>query len=395
MSSSPASPVAAADSLAEAPRTSALPSGLLKSVPEDFRVEEIPLYLAEGVGDHLYVTFEKRDLTTPQAVKRIADVLQIPPRDIGIAGMKDKIAVTTQTISLPASGKFASIDDAVARLDIPGVKIQEAKRHRNKLKTGHLLGNRFSVRVRGIDRAALPALEAAFLATETQGVPNYYGEQRFGRDGDNAMRAISTLREGRGGPRDPKQRRFLFSAAQSEAFNRVLAARVADGTWNRPQLGELLEKTGTHAVFLCTDAAGDHERCARFEVCPTGPMPGVTMKRPEGAIGALEERIVTELFGEDFPWDRTKALGEGTRRALQLQVQAPCIRVEESLTDPATADVLFDFVLARGSYATTVLGALLQLREPSRGHAAPATPDGTEAGLSESDGDDGSATASS
>lgn len=392
MSSSPVSPSVATPT---AEGTSSLPAGLLKSVPEDFCVEEIPLYPAEGVGDHLYVTFEKRDLTTPQAVKQIADALQIPARDIGIAGMKDKIAVTKQTVSLPASGKFAAIDAAVAKLELPGITILEAKRHRNKLKTGHLLGNRFRVRVRGVDRAALPALETAFLATETEGVPNYYGEQRFGRDGDNAMRAISTLREGRGGPRDPKQRRFLFSAAQSEAFNRVLAARVSDGTWNRPQLGELLEKTGTHAVFLCTDDAGDRERCARFEVCPTGPMPGVTMKRPEGAIGALEERIVAELFGDDFPWDRTKALGEGTRRALRLQVQAPCIRVEESLTDPATADVVFEFVLARGSYATTVLGALLQLREPSRGPAATNTSAETEATLSESEGDDSSAAASS
>lgn len=392
MSSSPVSPSVATPT---AEGTSSLPAGLLKSVPEDFCVEEIPLYPAEGVGDHLYVTFEKRDLTTPQAVKRIADALQIPARDIGIAGMKDKIAVTKQTVSLPASGKFAAIDATVAKLELPGITILETKRHRNKLKTGHLLGNRFRVRVRGVDRAALPALETAFLATETEGVPNYYGEQRFGRDGDNAMRAISTLREGRGGPRDPKQRRFLFSAAQSEAFNRVLAARVSDGTWNRPQLGELLEKTGTHAVFLCTDDAGDRERCARFEVCPTGPMPGVTMKRPEGAIGALEERIVAELFGDDFPWDRTKALGEGTRRALRLQVQAPCIRVEESLTDPATADVVFEFVLARGSYATTVLGALLQLREPSRGPAATNTSAETEATLSESEGDDSSAAASS
>ena len=153
--------------------------GCIKVYPEDFIVEEIPLYLPSGQGQHIYAEIEKKGLSTYAAVRKIARALNIPPKDVGYAGLKDAQAVTRQTISINNV-----TPEAVEALNLPGIKILSTNRHRNKLKTGHLTGNRFVIRVRDVTRNAIPAAEAILTTLTRHGVPNFFGEQRFGTRGN-------------------------------------------------------------------------------------------------------------------------------------------------------------------------------------------------------------------
>ena len=321
----------------------------IKASPEDFVVEEIPLYEPSGAGEHLYVRFTKRNLTTPAAVGMIARAVGVRERDVGVAGMKDKIGVTTQTISLPWS---AGLDARVATLSLDGVTIHDARRHGNKLKTGHLRGNRFTIVIRELGGAAArERLLARFAEIATTGVPNAFGEQRFGKDADNAARALDWLRGKTPPPRDERLRRLLFSALQSAVFNAVLERRVADGTWATALEGDLLKKRDSGGLFLCTDVQTDAARAATGEVSATGPLPGVKMASPAGAPLVLEQEVTAAILGDPAVLEGTRALGEGTRRALRLLV-------EQLRAEPEQEDGLrVTFVLPKGAYATTVISS--------------------------------------
>jgi tRNA pseudouridine13 synthase len=352
------------------------PHGEIKRAPEDFRVDELPLYEPSGKGDHLYIRFRKRLLTTDEAARAIGRALDVPPRDIGVAGLKDKVAVTTQTISLPVprgeSGEaFAARAGALA---LSGIEVLDARLHGNKLKTGHLAGNAFSIVVRGVPNGAVePALEAlARIARE--GVPNHFGAQRFGARGDNAERARAWLSGKERGPRDARAKRFLWSSLQSAMFNAVLDARVNDGTWNVPLAGDVLKRRDSGGLFLCTDEPLDRERALRGEVVPTGPLFGVKMKCPEGAPAALERSVLHDFLGNDVDLAQTRPFGEGTRRALCLWVDG--LTAERELANSTGADpgsarpdaalgasIRVRFVLPKGAYATTVLGTVFALAE--------------------------------
>ena len=351
------------------------PRGRIKTKPEDFVVDEIPSYEPSGEGSHLYLHLRKRNRTTDDVVKTIARALEVPPREIGVAGMKDKVAVTTQWISVPTTDP--DFDARARALAIDGVEILEAKRHGNKLKTGHLRGNRFTIVVRGI--ADVPAAVSSFQTIATQGVPNAFGKQRFGRDGDTAERARAWLTGKERAPGDPRLRRFHFSAFQAEVFNALLDARVADGSWTVPLLGDLLKKEETGGMFVCTDVQTDRERAERGEVCPTGPIIGDRMRQPEGEARAYEERIVAPRI-EGIDLRRARSLGEGTRRVLRLRVTEMC--VDDSINSShENADELHDspdepsaqggaitvrFVLPKGAYATTVLSNVFQVIDTVR-----------------------------
>lgn len=335
----------------------------IKVTPEDFLVQEIPAYEPSGEGDHLFVRFTKRNMTTDAAVAAIARALGVKPRDVGVAGMKDRVAVTEQTISVPfAPGRDAAAAAFHHATEAERITVHEAKRHTNKLKTGHLRGNRFSIVVREVDDPdrALGALEGV----AKNGVPNAFGTQRFGRAGDNADRARAWL-EGRAAPpRDPRMKRLLFSALQSAVFNEVLARRVADGTWNTCLEGDLLKLRDSGGLFLCTDVQADRPRAERGEVSATGPLPGAKMREPEGPARDVERAVTRELFGEGFDWKKVAVLGEGTRRALRLWVQDLTASREQGNTIRA------DFVLPKGAYATTVLSAAMTLEEAGAAVAA-------------------------
>ncbi len=359
------------------------PLGRIKDAPEDFVVEELPAYEPQGSGNHLYVRFTKRDRTTDQVVGALAEGAGIPARDVGVAGLKDKVAVTTQTVSLPVPSAGAdTFDDRVRALAIPGVVIHEAKRHGNKLRTGHLVGNRFVIVVRGVDPGDVDEVVASLERVGREGLPNAFGSQRFGRERDNAAQAFAWLTGKSQGPRDPRKKRFLWSALQSELFNAVLDRRVAEGTWRTPLLGDILKKTDTGGLFPCTDEALDRARAERDEVSPTGPMFGVKMRAPTGKPGELEREIFEARLGTGFDLARTKPLGEGTRRGLCLRVEGLTVErtVNRDGEKPAPpgeqrAALTVRFVLPKGAYATSVLGAAVTFEPEKHGSMPEASTD--------------------
>ncbi|MFI5300542.1 MAG: tRNA pseudouridine(13) synthase TruD [Polyangiales bacterium] len=295
---------------------SPLPEVTFKASPEDFVVDEIDAYPACSEGEHTFVRIRKRGLTTDGAARAIAAALGIDGRAIGWAGMKDRHAVATQRLSLHGTSP-----EAVAAMPpIDGLEIVEVLRHKNKLKPGHLHGNRFTIRLHAVPEDAREAIDAGLAKIAERGAPNYFGPQRFGRDGDNAERALAFVRGETRPPRDARERRLLFSALQSRWFNAVLAARVADDTFDVPQLGDLLQKIPTGGLFTCEDVETDRARAQRFEISPTGPMFGVKMATPGEAIAAreLETLAADAITSEQLRAHRD--LGEGTRRSLRLVV---------------------------------------------------------------------------
>lgn len=341
----------------------ALPRGRIRTTPEDFLVDEIPAYDPSGEGDHLYLRFRKRGLTTDEAVRAIVRALGVDKRETGVAGLKDKVAVTTQWISVLSRDRET---EARARdLALEGIDILEVKRHGNKLRTGHLHGNRFTIVVRDVAPEALAEVRAAFDRIARDGVPNAFGTQRFGRYGDTAVRARAWLTGTERAPADPRARRFQFSAWQSAIFNAVLEARVADGSWTVPLDGDLLKKEETGGLFVCADVSTDRERALRGELCPTGPILGDRMRWPEREARALEERLVAPL-AEGVDLRRARALGEGTRRVLRLRVtESSFEEVMKYAETPAFQEqgraFRVGFVLPKGAYATTVLANAIEV----------------------------------
>jgi len=331
--------------------TAGLPGsgGRLKASPEDFRVEELPSYLPCGAGPHLYLQVEKRDRTTRDVLRQLARALGVGERDAGYAGLKDRAAVTTQWLSFPVAR-----DPDPASLAGEGFRVLRASRHQNKLRPGHARGNAFTVVVRGGDHDRARACAAALA---TAGLPNFFGAQRFGRDGGNAalgraLLAPEPTAEARRAARDRFLKRFALSALQSELFNRWLAERMADGLFATALAGDVLKKLDSGGLFLCEDPAADGERLARFEVSPAGPMFGHKLKPAAGQPAEREARLLLAegLTLQDF--ERGGGEAEGTRRAARL-------RVEPALA-PLPDGYQATFELPRGSYATVVMRELMK-----------------------------------
>ncbi len=337
-----------------------LPRAVFKQTPEDFRVVELPAYPASGSGEHVFVTFRKQGLTTPEAVNRLAKLLSVSPRDAGVAGMKDKHAVTEQTASFQVP-RGVDPEASLAGAREAGLEVLAVARHGNKLKPGHLRGNRFEVVLRGLVGDERATVEAALLDARANGVPNAFGDQRFGRAGDNAARALAVLTGAQKPPRDRNQIRFLFSAFQSSLFNQVLALRVEDNSWATVLVGDVAKKHDTGGLF---DVASDDLEEARGRasarlISATGPMFGASMRRAGAAVGELEQHVLAGSGVSEEQLTAHRALGEGTRRALRM--------VPEELRWTELEDGLrVEFVLDKGSYATTLLGAVCTLAEPPR-----------------------------
>lgn len=331
--------------------TAALPgiAGVLRTSPEDFVVDEEPAYLPAGVGDHVFVRIEKRGLTTPQAVERIARALSVNQRDIGVAGMKDRHAVTRQWLSLPPP----VTPEAAQALALDDLEILEAVRHGHKLRTGHVRANRFVLTVRQCaDDAAAKARAILDLLAAAPGAPNWYGEQRFGRDGDNAERGLAIVR-GDKPPRDRKLARLLLSALQSKLFNEWLVARIGDGLYARVIGGDLLHKAGG-GQFVCEDPSVDEPRLLAGELAVTGPMFGHSMRAPAGEAAEREQRILEAAGLTAGTFASVRAIAEGTRRDATIHVGAPAVRSVE----PGVIEVSFS--LPGGAYATAVMREVMK-----------------------------------
>lgn len=333
--------------------------GRLRAQPEDFEVEEQPAYAPSGSGDHLFLWIEKRGRTTREVAQFLARALGISERDVGFAGLKDKRALTRQFFSIPATPRAEAGLEALTRPDaMEGVRLLSAARHGNKLKTGHLRGNRFRIRLRGVHPEALARARATADVLRARGLANAFGPQRFGRDGLNAARGRAlVVREGRPDlgrvARDRFLRRLCISAYQSQLFNRFLAERISDGLFERAIEGDLMKKLDTGGLFTSRRPDEDTPRLARFEISPTGPIFGHRMMRPDALAWEREARLLAAEGIDLDAFAHLKGDGEGSRRPLRVPIDV------EVSGDAADAIVL-DFALPKGAFATALLREVMK-----------------------------------
>jgi len=383
--------------------------GVLKQRPEDFVVEEVPLYEPAGEGNHTYLTIEKHGLSTFEAIQRVAQALGISPSTVGYAGLKDTRAVTVQRISVEGVDRNDALE-----LSIPRMRVLAADYHHNKLRIGHLAGNRFRVHIRRPEAGAHAHASATIERLSRLGVPNFFGMQRFsarrnahviGRamllhDWEGAARAylgnplpfeVDALREARQafdegdfnlarrlfpmprfreerkvlgalvrgiswqaafGEMHSRMRRLFTSAYQSALFNRVLARRMPDiGTMLD---GDVAVKHQGGAAFIVESAAVEQPRADAFEVSPSGPLYGRSMLRAQGEPGEAEAAILRE---EGFDPNTMASVFRdlrGQRRHLRIPLAEPHL---ETLDND---DLLVSFRLPSGSYATVVLDEIMK-----------------------------------
>ena len=372
--------------------------GQLKTEPEDFLVEEMPLYQPSGEGQHVYAELEKRGLSTYVAVKKIARALKIPPVAIGYAGLKDAQAVTRQTISISNV-----TEQAVKSLNLPNIKILNINRHRNKLKVGHLAGNRFVIRVRQVNREALPIAQAVLVTLQEKGTLNYFGEQRFGKrnntqrlgemlvrqnaaefvaeylgrpiplDSDHIQiarrlvdegqwaealarwpgnlpderRALRSIVDAGGRPEvvfrtlDKKLKSLFVSAYQAVLFNQLLVQRL--DTMDRLD----------HRVGARHDQR-EQPRADRFEISPSGPLFGPKMLVATGEPGQRERVLLNDqgLTSDDFKVSGLKV--RGGRRPYRIEVKQAKAWWDDGL--------MVSFELEPGAYATTIMAEIMKKR---------------------------------
>lgn len=390
--------------------TATLPGtgGTLRQEPEDFFVEEIPLYEACGEGEHLYLTVEKRGITTFDLLHLLARALRVPERELGYAGLKDARAVTRQTVSVPQRRP----EDANG-LELPGVRILAARLHRNKLRLGHLAGNRFRIRIHNPEPEAVQRAATILGVLEDLGVPNRFGNQRYGVLGNShrigrailagdfpvaareiigdpaeirhadwqaaaqAYRAgkpeealarmprhchperqlLEALRAGRT-PREAvtglsrKLLRLYLSACQSSLFDRLVDMRL--NSLERLWPGDLAMKHVNGACFEVTNLAIEQPRADAFEISPTAPLYGCKVKLAGGQAGLLERSLLDKekLTLEAFRLPGGLAM-EGERRALRVPLRDVALTSEGS-------SLILAFCLPKGSFATAVLHEVMK-----------------------------------
>ncbi|MDU0460070.1 MAG: tRNA pseudouridine(13) synthase TruD [Geobacteraceae bacterium] len=378
--------------------------GTIKETPDDFWVEEIPSYLPCGSGEHCYLTIEKRGVTTLEAIRRIAQSLKVPEREVGYAGMKDAVGVTRQTISIQRVSPEKACD-----LDLDGVKVVSAALHTNKLKLGHLKGNLFRIAVRGVSADVARSVPDILALLVRRGVPNYFGFQRYGAQGNSHLIGAALLRRDWQAAADrligepdavrdeqwrsaivayqqgnlalalqlfprhcrserdllqrllnrpgtfekafaaihPRLKKLYLSAYQSFLFDQVVARRIDH--IDELMDGDLACKHVNGACFLVENAAVELERVRSFEISASGPILGCRMKQPENEPLRMELSILENerICSEDFNLPGGLRM-EGERRPLRVPLSEPSWQLE--------GDCLrLEFSLPRGSYATSVL----------------------------------------
>lgn len=323
--------------------------GRYKTTPADFVVEELPAYEPTGQGDHVWMWIEKRGLGTLDLLHRLAAALGRDEREFGIAGLKDAQAHSRQWVSLEHADEAAC---ARARGD--GFEVLAVRRHGNKLRLGHLRGNRFVVTLRGTAPGDLDAARALLADLGARGVPNYFGEQRFGKRGANLQKGLDVLR---GNPRAYAARMprrvfgLVLSAVQSEVFNRVVVQRLA--TLGTLLPGDLAFRHDNGAVFPVGDPALEQPRADALAISPSGPMPGPEMPEPTGEPARLEAEALAALSLAPAAFAQLPfRLARGERRPLRVPVGEPS-------ADAVDGGLRVAFTLPRGAYATAVLRELL------------------------------------
>jgi tRNA pseudouridine13 synthase len=390
--------------------TAARLGGRIRSRPEDFLVEEIPLLAPTGEGEHVIAQVEKRGISTLDALLFLSKALKVSERQIGYAGLKDARAVTRQYVSVPRVPL-----ERVEGLAGPRFRVLSAARHPHGLKIGHLKGNRFTIRIRGADLAHVDAARAALETLVAGGMPNPYGGQRFGTKGDGHLLGRAILEQdwtgfvdrllghpsgleqdertlaaraawdaGRpqealglwpakrrsekrvlaellrtGNPRSafealgPHPRRIWVSAWQSWLFNRVLARREADGTWDRLLPGDVAWLHDSGATYDAQEGIRDADRAAALVASATGPLPGYDLRLASEAAGRVEREVLAAEGCDPEAFRADHARMRGSRRPLRVPVREASLEVE------GPGQVLARFVLPPGAFATVLLGILM------------------------------------
>lgn len=339
--------------------------GKLRVAHEDFMVEELPAYEPSGTGEHTFFAVEKRDLSTPVLVAQIARALELSPREVSYAGLKDARAVTRQVFSV----QWVAPERLLA-LPLENARVLWASRHTHKLRVGHLRGNRFTIRIRDVhpDAASRAAVILEVLAR--RGVPNGYGVQRFGNDGRNAEIGWLLLRNDRAGLRARgirtlpfRQHRFYLSALQAALFNRYLAERLQRQLLDDVLPGDVAKKHATGGMFTVESVTAERPRARAGEISATGPIYGYKLWPAQAESAALEAAILAAagLTLEDFRPAKLK----GSRRVVRY--------LPEDLAWHLEAQTLVvTFCAPKGAFATMLLRELMK----------------SDTGLEETDDDD-------
>lgn len=325
----------------------------LKQVPEDFIVEEVLPFELTGQGEHAWLQLRKRNTNTDWLASKLAAFAAVKKQAVGYAGLKDRFAVTTQWFSVYLPGR----DDVDwKRLDLEGVELLQATRHQRKLQRGALKLNRFTIRLRDIQSDSNDYADRLHKRCEQirrQGVPNYFGEQRFGHDAGNLVEA-ERLFSGRRKRISRHKRSLYLSAARSWIFNAIVSHRVLAGSWNQRISGDVFMLDGRSACFPDDESSELAQRIERGEIHPTAVLWGEGEPMTTAECEAIEAIVVDQY--PDFKQGLLDARVQRQRRAMRLMVRD----IECSYQAP---ELLLSFSLQAGSYATMVLRELVSLRE--------------------------------
>jgi tRNA pseudouridine13 synthase len=319
--------------------------GRIKDRPEDFVVEEIPLYDFSDEGHFAFLLLEKENLSTLDFVGRIRKHLDLRDEEVGLAGWKDKRAITSQWVSVP---REKASESRLAQLAGDGIKILQIRHHTNKLRTGHLLGNRFSILLRQADAEAENRAQAIIQQLQALGLPNFYGPQRFGAAGNNPEKGLALLL-GQYRLRSVRKRKLLISSYSSLLFNFTLKKRMEQDLFTKLLPGDIAKKHDTGGIFLVSDPEEEQPRADRLEISATGPIWGKKMKRAGGAAAALEEKILSSqrLTPDVFRKQ------PGSRRSLRIALKEVNVFQEKE-------GLRLEFFLPKGSYATVLLDEIMK-----------------------------------
>ncbi|KTD66194.1 tRNA pseudouridine(13) synthase TruD [Legionella spiritensis] len=323
-------------------------SGTIKATPEDFRVYERLGFELTGEGEHQFLYIEKTGLNTEELQKAVARQLGKPEKMVAYAGLKDRQAVTRQWLSVHCPGEHI---DGVDSLQGDGWRVLENRRHNKKLKTGALAGNAFTVVIRDMNEPA--EVESRLTAIKKSGVPNYFGPQRFGNNGQNLEKAFRLLTTDYK-VKNPFLRGLYYSAARSFLFNRLLSERVEHKLWNQAIAGDVMQLAGTHSVFALDEVdAQIEERVRSFDISPTAPLWGKGRERASLESLALQEKV----FGQYQSWR------DGLERHKLERACRPLVLPVKDLVWDWQGDevVTLCFELPPGSYATSVVRELVGL----------------------------------
>lgn len=314
----------------------------LRATPEDFRVEEIPLYAPSGTGEHTFVCVEKRGRTTEDVARVLSEIAGVARRDVGYAGRKDRDAVARQWFSVPRLPPERALE-----FTREGLRVLEAIPHRHKLRTGQLAGNRFEIVVREVDEGAATHCAQVLSRLCASGMPNRFGPQRFGRDGGNVEQGLKILRGAYAGM-DRRKARFLVSALQAAVFNEAL--RLREAPLSSVERGEIAVVHATGGLFRVEDAAREQPRADLFEISATGPIFGGRTLDPDGSARERERAALVAIgIDPDQPLRPPRGIElRGARRALR-------VRPEEVALEPLPEALRLRFTLPPGSFATVLI----------------------------------------